>query len=1187
MLRMQGVNVLLAPEETEDFTNPDPDNRNPIPPRDQELYPVTAGRSLSPLSSAMLQRLLTTPMSVLLPFPVNLNSLSLRGTKLFAVPHESFFESIERLPLLRDLDLADTKLGYLKHAHDGAGLTKVIRESLMKLEKLDLSHNLLQTDLHEFGDALRRNEFESLIELRVSHIPCIDIDSLGIPYVLECLRENTKLRMLDVSHCECTPKTMFILEQTLLSKKTNISEVDACGNPIGVAGIEAMNRALCFAEMGDEKLEVSTELSVDYTDVRLPAFSKAESLEDRNMFKQPFDVLTNAGFTCISESPSYNNLDPSRSTYTLHLTRSSYDRCLLRALLYRDCSAYKMGKIKFLPGGNCKDFNNVFSNFSSLPPAKARRLKGSAVCMRPLYLDNTLELHEEFFEDVVQPPMPDPKVVLESPSRSGSKSPSSSPRSPNDKKKRKRGKKAKFVICKFSYSETEHMIDVINPQTKKPRQNHEVLKYFLEKNKTYAPLSKFISIAQILKKFVKARPVARQMFLASLSKEFIFSISQLRYIIGACPAWERAQVVSDIAGAVKIDDTLSSAMQAFAHAKLYNFIKVEKQRLQLKSTFVNFLRFNSFNPSGRYILNFGKNGDVQVFQRLVIIAAWQKKILLSHNCPDFAQHGDLQLMRNVFLDGREHVVTGSGSILVNKKSKVQLSVGALIASAGGGDGDGDGLSVELDYYSPIHPHPKERTKVHAAAMDSICYMLESEKYLPNGVGDFSEILGPDDTFYRDLSKEADGEEENEGEEEQDALISPIESKSRSIAGSPNSTIKGINASGQQKSSSTNASTKVGGAGARTTTNESGGSSPAKQVALKHANTTPAIVEQDKQQGRSNSKTAFAKQRAKTAAVDTIPEKKTHGVPIPVASRALALTAVSDKLVLSYEDFVRILLVFKPEKPKDLSHYFGENLNVEDLITRLTGGFTTAEDGIGRILEDRVAAHGLTQWHSRCDVFVRLFSRCTELERVCSVECLYSTLLFDVFAMYQISFRLGRLICHDWVNLDNRYAKSKIENPAEAEKHAKATQPIPFTQDNYLQVCERLGYLRDRVDISNFQSTFHLFDLELAEDWRCFMEMLKLGDNETTAYQTVILQDMKWSGGHDREDAMYNPPRGWYMGGPPKTGFASLKYFIPWGVVRKIETYKKRRGVGMRLTNRQMYMELTDENLPALGAGRLG
>ncbi|CAD7957077.1 unnamed protein product [Amoebophrya sp. A120] len=1155
--------------------------------RESQLYPVTATQSTARLE---LRKFITAQLDLsrgMVPFPVHMQCLSLRGTKLFAVPHESFFTSVEKLPLLEELDLADTCLGYLRHAHDGAGVTAVVRDSLMKLRKLDLSHNLLHEDLFDLGDALRRNEFESLRELSLSHVESIDIDNVGVPFVLECLRENEQLEVLDVSHCNCTAKTIFILEQTLLSTKSSINTVYCQFNPMGVEGIQSMNRALCYAEPNiydpktakSYKPTVLKDIAIDYTNLRMTPRVATEGVE-RSTFRLPLDSLRNTGFTCISEAPSYNNSDPSRSQYTLHLTRSSYDRCLLRALLFREASGYKQGQVTFLPGGNCREFGQIFSNFGSLPAVKPRLLSGSQTVLRPVYLDNLLEFHEGFFERVPQPP-PLKLNLTDSPRSQSPRGGSKSPRSKS---------KVKYTVCKFAYAETEQMLDVNNPKTKKPRQHHEVLKYFLEKNKIYAPLVKFVAVSQMLRKFVDARPTERQMFLQSLSKEFIFSIAQVRYVIQNFPPWERFQAVQELAGAVKMDETMNQSFISYTHAKLYNFISAPGPRLALKAKFITYVRFNPMNPSGRYILDLNKNGDVQVFQRLVILAAWEKKILQSHNCPDFAQHGDLQLMRNVFVDGREHFVLAGGGILMNRKSKEKISVGALLASAGGGSSGGGasgeeekGLELKLDYYSPLHPLKKDRTIVHSAVMDSLCYMLETEKHLPKVIPMTSKKH-----HHQHRPKKPHlsvGSAKSSMAMTQDALSDATPTKAAAkqagFAKAKSPTSSSTPGAGTSTSSPVRPALKKAGGGEKAAETPATPEQPASSTGVQKRAAFAKL--HDDHYGRNN-RHHGKHHHKKHVHVDIpgldAPQEEHPLREIPLASRALALTAISDRLILSYEDFVRILLVFQEEQPKDCSAHFGENFVEEDLITRLTGGFTTAEDGIARILQDRVVAHDLTKYHTRADVFVRLFSRCTDLERVTSVECLYSNLLFDVFAMYQVSYRLGRLVCHDWINLDNRYAKSKIENPAEVEKQNKILNTkVIFRQDNYQQVVERIQFMKDKVDISNFQSTFHLFDLEVEEDWRLALEMFRLGDAETTKYQTVILQDMKWSGGIDKEDAMYNPPRGWYIQGPPKKGCASLKYFIPWGVVKHVETYKKRRGVGMKLTNRALYMDLTDENLP--------
>eukprot|EP00392_Amoebophrya_sp_AT5.2_P002372 g2377.t1 len=1156
----------------------------PKPDRATELHPASG--SLSP-AKLQLKKLTTAALDLprgSMPFPVHLLSLSLRGTKLFAVPHASFFAGVEKLPLLTELDLADTCLGYLKHANDGAGVTTVVRDSLSKLQKLNLSHNLLHEGLFELGDALRKNEFVSLTELCLSHITAIDIDNCGLPFVLECLRENDQIRILDISHCMCTAKTMFVLEQTLLSAKSAIVEVDCRFNPIGVEGIQAMNRALCYAEpyvFGNENMN-APDIAINYTNLRTSAPTMMmEGVNDRSLFQQSFDTLRNIGVTCVSESPNYNNSDPSRSSYSLHLTRSSYDRCLLRALLYREASGYKIGAVKFLPGGNCRDFAQVFSNFGSTPPAKLRHLQGSTTVNRPLYLDNTLELHEEFWSKVEQPP----------PLNLGALGANNkSPRGGGANKKKNNGprKKVKFCVAKFAYSETEQMLEVTHPQTKKLRKNHEVLKYFLEKNKIYAPLAKFISISQTLKKFQTSRPVERHMFLQSLAKEFIFSISQVRFVIQNFPTWERFTVVQELAGAVKLDDSMNSSMVSYTHAKLYNFVPgAESQRLKLKSKFMNYVRFNPSNPSGRYVLDLGKNGDVQTFQRLVIISAWEKKILQFYECPDFAQHGDLQLLRNVFVDGREHTVLAGGGILMNRRSKEKFSVGALLAeAASGGSGDEAGMQLKLDYYSPIHPHKKDRTDVHAAVMDNLCYMLETEKFLRK-ISKKSKMEAMAGSGAGNGIAQPGSKEEKIAKEK--AKAKAERAKRMATSGAPSGSGGALNgAAGGSKSNGKNGESAgdqhaTDAAGAGTTAGAARtrfGSRPPKAVSSKHAGELHRADQKDIHQkhahgtgghhGHHHKDGGSTRPTQPTFVNFNDDEEQEEEEPlreIPLSSRALALTAISDRLVLSYDDFVRVLLLFEDEEP-DLAparRHFGDdviNNGLDELVTRLTGGFSTAEDGIGKILEDRVAAHSLTKQQQRADAFVRLFTRCTELERVNSVECLYSTLLFDVFAMYQISYRLGRLICHDWINLDNRYAKSKIENPAETEKIQKKleSEVLDMNQTNYRLVCERLSYLKDKVEISNFQSTFHLFDLEVEEDWRLAWEMFRLGDAETTKYQTVILQDMKWSGGIDKEDAMYNPPRGWYNQGPPRKGYASLKYFIPWGVVKTVESYKKRRAI---------------------------
>lgn len=73
------------------------------------------------------------------------------------------------------------------------------------------------------------------------------------------------------------------------------------------------------------------------------------------------------GVASISECGDYNNMDPSRELYILKVGRSSFDRCVLRAILNRSLSGFKTGDLRFDPTSKNKQFVKVMEGITWPP----------------------------------------------------------------------------------------------------------------------------------------------------------------------------------------------------------------------------------------------------------------------------------------------------------------------------------------------------------------------------------------------------------------------------------------------------------------------------------------------------------------------------------------------------------------------------------------------------------------------------------------------------------------------------------------------------------------------------------------------------------------------------------------------------------------------------------------------------
>ena len=87
--------------------------------------------------------------------------------------------------------------------------------------------------------------------------------------------------------------------------------------------------------------------------------------------------------------------------YILNLSRSSFDRCVLRALLNRPLSGFKTALLHFDETSPCRDFSKALKGYSSFVGGgknRKRFMRLSDLYFRPAYSINELEFQDFLYE---------------------------------------------------------------------------------------------------------------------------------------------------------------------------------------------------------------------------------------------------------------------------------------------------------------------------------------------------------------------------------------------------------------------------------------------------------------------------------------------------------------------------------------------------------------------------------------------------------------------------------------------------------------------------------------------------------------------------------------------------------------------------------------------------------------------
>lgn len=1204
--------------------------------------------------------------------PLNMTRLSLRGTKLFTANHGKgeFWQKIEFLPQLVELDLAGTALGYLKDAEDGAGLTGLVRESLVKLNTLNISDNFLSEDLYDLAMALRKNELPNLQTLCLSWIKCVDTDNSGLTFLLECLAQNRSLQALDISSCGCTAKTMFVLQESLFQPGSRLYDLRVDSNPIGVEGVECLNRLMVLCEPDVEEEEgIYFDFKASYRNLRdTPPDREGGEEEDLDSGSTPqppgVGKVTELGLDCLSMTGSYSQTNPRGGENVLFLERSSYDRCYFRALLNRSLSGYKQSSMKFLANSTIKSPNAAFSNFersehSEKEKSEIRYVRGSQLHVRPPYCDNRLEYQESYFKNVGKVHK---ELVMERQAKIAEQvaafKATGKPGKPPSGLFPEVGTKHETAV--FTYAEFESLGDMYYPveagknsaAQRRIRKSDDVVKDVFESSKVSIPLDKFIALATAFKSLGKTEE--RFFFIMSLRKGFLLSVPQLRYLVETVPHWERDELLGELLGCLRVTAGTTQNMQAFQKESLLSFIPNRAERLGCKIIYSKLTKFCAFNASGRYILSPESAGDMQVLERLCIVSRWEEKLLRHFEVPDISQFGNYQLLRNIMVDGRDFRPK-PGGIWISADEKSSVMVGDLIA------GSADGVSdVRVDYYSPFHPFLQERkSEMHDEIMRKVLTILETEKELPK--------VNP---YAIEAAKPKESEREKKLKEK--ALAVAKESRDAELK--------------------------------RKRTEKEKPEKPAATFSSKQcveAEDVPAVPIPE--EAKIDALVAiseylvlnyndFVKIIFLFSSDDYFDERSLtemrigeYGLLSPVDGYAPPLPPKAEKKSHAAHDSLsgspaKLVSAFSPDKKSNLGGFVSafspdkksklhENLHLDprksfnfvsgDKADRLISPLRQADyrldaatrgmiharrvqearlidleadcwsHDLDKLLASRRDSHSSTRFKNREDCFVRLFSRVAEMTKVCSIDCLYSPKVFDVFAMRSIVHRLGCLVCFDFLNLGNKIkVKKGVIGSEEGEKKGvlggeegedegldegdltentdplgtnpifkwnapydplplkgagiKAYSLIPNSSSNrhamevqtgleFLEFVSKRGNKLDQM--SNCFSYTHVFDLSVQEEWILCHALLVLGDRETTATKSVLLQQFKYT--HGRKEGLtdnYAPGRTWFRPteGPPKIGTFHVKYNVYFQNSADPKEVERRTKVAMEISNRGRY-----------------
>ena len=198
-------------------------------------------------------------------------------------------------------------------------------------------------------------------------------------------------------------------------------------------------------------------------------------------------------------------------------------------------------------------------------------------------------------------------------------------------------------------------------------------------------------------------------------------------------------VLLGLLGSMRLPPELGSAMRSYRRGQMLSLIRSSRARQDVRMTFAKLLQFNPGSPSQRYYLDFAMPGDIDLLRRIQIICMWERKLLRHLNAPEFTEGGDDCLMRNIEIDSMNFVFLSSEGCLLHLSSRDKVNLSEVLAGQETGLIKRD-ARMRVDYYSPFHPLPSDKTRLHERCLERVLEILVTETQLPKNTDDEDEPL---------------------------------------------------------------------------------------------------------------------------------------------------------------------------------------------------------------------------------------------------------------------------------------------------------------------------------------------------------------------------------------------------------------------------------------------------------------
>ena len=341
---------------------------------------------------------------------------------------------------------------------------------------------------------------------------------------------------------------------------------------------------------------------------------------------------------------------------------------------------------------------------------------------------------------------------------------------------------------------------------------------------------------------------------------------------------------------------------------------------------------------------------------------WERKLLRFLSVPDFSEGGDDSLMRNIEIDSMNFVFLASETALMHLKGKEKISLAEVLTGIETTLIKRD-AKMRVDYYQPFHPVKRQKSILHARTFDKIMEIFVTETMVPK--------------------EDEDDDSEDISEEGKLTALSAIASK---LVLSLEEFIKILLIFDR----------------------------PDTAEFKKQAEEASKEEEEEEEEEEPDDLSGFA--AAHRPGRGKLGVEGRNSVSVEGSGTGWGggdkKTGGGDKILSTTSE--------EEDQPQGKTAKGGEKKEKDKKAKdKKDKYFVPAPNRtIEEVCGDR-CDNGLprTKFPSRVRAFTRIFSRCYEITRACSTECLYNPELFDVYGMHEITQRLGRLVTFDWYCLD--------------------------------------------------------------------------------------------------------------------------------------------------------------------------